>query len=469
MALLTDEDYLRRCGMKIIIKSYLPQSDVLTMRLLSKWLFTIVRSYPLSIIAKSFERLEEINKMIHLQRITIGTLDYSYNSRKKLGDLSKVTHLLVGKKIPLNLPKSITNLSINATANRIIPVIGKLPPTIRYLSLNFNFNDKPNVCIDFPTNLTQLVLENYNQGIDDLHLGLTHLTLKYGFNQPIDFLLGSSSLGCSSNLPQTLIHLTLGFDFNQPVDHLPSSLVYLKLGNRFNQPINYLPLGLLHLKLDTCFNHPIDHLPPNLLNLKLGYWFNQSLDHLPPNLRSLDLKDCSNFNNALSNLPQSLLHLVLPREFNKKVDNLPPNLRSLTFGRCFNQEVFYLPSTLITIRFGPYFNQPVDHLPPGLLHLYFDFSFNQRVDHLPPNLRTLQLGYKFDQPIDFLPFNLKDLTVCGDFEHRADFLPQSLICLTFLERKTHLFTIHKSLTHFSTSNDPYPLIRWTSDANWLRL
>ena len=98
--------------------------------------------------------------------------------------------------------------------------------------------------------------EGFNQPVDKLPAGLTHLELDSGsnFNQPVD------------KLPARLIELGLGGDnigrFNQPVDKLPAGLKHLTLGTNFDQPVDKLPAGLTYLELhNDSFNQPVDKLP----------------------------------------------------------------------------------------------------------------------------------------------------------------------------------------------------------------
>ena len=272
-SLLTDEEFNKKYALKIVIKTHLCQSDVLTIRLLNSMFLSVVKTVPLDIIAKSTKHLKEINQMIHLNRITIGILYYTFTPEEP-SDISNVTHLHVNEIIPENLPLAITQLTL--TLNDSTPDFSEFPSAIKYLSLVLKPNGNSNGII-LPLHLTHLSLENFNQVLNKQNLGpyLTHLTLGEGFNQPLD------------SLPKTLTHLIFSSQstFNQPIDHLPSTLIHLELGMAFNKPI--------------------DHLPSTLSYLKLGKNFNQNINHLPL-LIHLDMEDCEFFNKkSIIYLPHS--------------------------------------------------------------------------------------------------------------------------------------------------------------------
>ena len=500
MTPLSDEEYNLRCGMKIIIKSYLPQSDVLTMRLLSNWTFSIVKTYPLKIYAKSSSNLKEINSAIRLSRFSIGKLFYTYSSKVTSDDISNVTHLKACDNVPIDSLGSVVDLSLKIS--NIAPDLEDLSPTIRHLTLKLplNWNANQTEGLILPPNLTRLSLENFNQGVDDLGLELTHLVLGSKFNQPIDFLpislthliLGKDFDQGVDHLPPNLLRLEFSnyssSRFNQPVDNLPSKLTHLNLGWAFNQTIDFLPSSLLYLEVGMHFNRPIDLLPPNLSRLKLGHQFDQEVDLLPESLQTLDLGHCYLFNREINNLPSSLLILnlggnfdqsvdelpnslaclTLSHVFNREIDNLPPNLIDLTLGPSFNSLIDNLPNGLLYLTLGSYFNRNIDHLPDSLVSLLFGYHFDQSIDNLPLNLNYLQLGNCFNRTIDFLPQNLKRLDMISHYlTKRVDFLPK-ITHLTIMPGKENLFTIPKSVTHFYRMKKGRQQLIWTRNPSGVR-
>ena len=77
--------------------------------------------------------------------------------------------------------------------------------------------------------------KGFNQQVDQLPTGITHLTLGAGFNQSVD------------QLHAGVTHLTFGYEFNQPVDQLRAGITHLTFGYLFNQPVDQLPAGITQL------------------------------------------------------------------------------------------------------------------------------------------------------------------------------------------------------------------------------
>jgi hypothetical protein len=130
--------------------------------------------------------------------------------------------------------------------------------------------------------------DSFNQSIDFLPDGVTHLQLGRRFNKPI------------MNLPRTLTHLIIASndiaycDFNQSLDYLPEGLEYLKirLNKVFNMPINNLPVGLKHLDFRCMmFYHPINNLPDGLESLGILCFDYYNTYHLPTNLKKVLITD----------------------------------------------------------------------------------------------------------------------------------------------------------------------------------
>lgn len=115
----------------------------------------------------------------------------------------------------------------------------------------------------------------FNQDIDDLPHGITHLSLSECYNLPVD------------NLPVSLLYLKFGFRFNQLVRLLPCNLDHLIFGYEFDQEVNNLPINLTKLIFGHKFNQSINNLPSSLTQLTLGYKFNQyeCLGKLSPNIK----------------------------------------------------------------------------------------------------------------------------------------------------------------------------------------
>ncbi len=147
--------------------------------------------------------------------------------------------------------------------------------------------------------------DKFNQPIDYLPDGITHLRFGMKFNQPID------------NLPQTLKYLNISSDecayceFNQPIDNLPNSLEWLCiiLNKKFNHPIDNLPIGLKKLYL-TCkaFKHTINCLPENLEELSIKEFNFEDTHNLPISLKNVFIKCPGLQENELTLIQENLVN-----------------------------------------------------------------------------------------------------------------------------------------------------------------
>lgn len=160
-----------------------------------------------------------------------------------------------------------------------------------YVLINDNEYDysKDIFIIELIKKYKKLILGDlFNQSIDFLPLGITHLQLGRKFNKPIN------------NFPRSLLYLTIASnhisycDFNQSLDYLPESLEYLiiKLNKNLNIPINNLPGGLkyLHFMCKT-FNYPINNLPIGLETLIICKFDFTNTHYLPPFLKKIIITD----------------------------------------------------------------------------------------------------------------------------------------------------------------------------------
>jgi len=128
--------------------------------------------------------------------------------------------------------------------------------------------------------------DSFNQHIDFLPDGITHLQLGRTFNQPI------------MNLPRTLKHLIIASNniafckFNQSLDYLPEGLesLTIRLNKVFITPINNLPIGLKHLILECIvFYHSINNLPEGLETLVIYQFDYVNTQHLPTTLNKVSI------------------------------------------------------------------------------------------------------------------------------------------------------------------------------------
>jgi len=142
--------------------------------------------------------------------------------------------------------------------------------------------------------------DKFNDNVDFLPDGITHLHLGCKFNKPLN------------NLPLSLKYLTIASnkiswcDFSESLDFLPAGLEYLsiKLSNKFNNSIDYLPSSLKYLYLGCkAFKHPINNLPHNLSELTLINFDIENTTHLPNNLKEVHITEelTENEKNILTN------------------------------------------------------------------------------------------------------------------------------------------------------------------------
>ncbi len=160
-----------------------------------------------------------------------------------------------------------------------------------YVLINDNQYDYSNdtLVIELIKKYKKVVLGDlFNQSIDFLPDGVTHLHLGRRFNKPI------------MNLPQTLKHLIIAAneiaycDFNQSLDYLPEGLEFLtiKLNQVFKIPVNNLPASLKHLQfICKVFRHPINNLPDGLESLSISCFDYFNTHHLPANLKKVNITD----------------------------------------------------------------------------------------------------------------------------------------------------------------------------------
>eukprot|EP01112_Ceratiomyxa_fruticulosa_P020507 TRINITY_DN699_c0_g1_i3.p1 TRINITY_DN699_c0_g1~~TRINITY_DN699_c0_g1_i3.p1 ORF type:complete len:462 (-),score=70.84 TRINITY_DN699_c0_g1_i3:216-1601(-) len=148
----------------------------------------------------------------------------------------------------------------------------------------------------------------YKYPLTRLPPNLVSVQLPLVFNQPIDTLFRDSHkleyirfgdrFNCPVDgfLPPSLKKLVLSEDFNQSVNDLPKGLTHLSFetinltNTAFNQPLNNLPSSLTHLTVGTGFNQLLTNLPPKLEYLAIGYAFKylkESSPHLPATLKTL--------------------------------------------------------------------------------------------------------------------------------------------------------------------------------------
>jgi len=239
----------------------------------------------------------------------------------------------------------------------------RLLKTVKKITFGLNFNTP---LMDIPDNITHISFignsfiskSMFNHPIDKncLPKSLTHLTLGFSFNQPVD------------DLPFGITDLSFGNSFNQPVDNLPNSVINLKFGWQFNQPTNFLPSSLKELYYYRSFNQPVDNLPNSITHLKFGLLFNHPINNLPLNLTHLTLGEHYTDNRIVS-------------LFNQPIEGLSRliNLKYLKLGHCFTQNIC----------------SPVDehcYLPDSIEDLYVENGVDMNIINFPASMRRFYVN-----------------------------------------------------------------------------
>lgn len=113
------------------------------------------------------------------------------------------------------------------------------------------------------------------------------------------------------NLPSNKIRcLWLIENFNQSIDNLPLGIEELYLGDKFNQSIDLIPISVKILSLGIEFNQPLYNLPPGLKTLELNsQQFSYSLSNLPASCKTVILYE--SFDRHINDLPDTVETIII--------------------------------------------------------------------------------------------------------------------------------------------------------------
>ena len=277
---------------------------------------------PVEHLPNSIKHLEfkyRFNQLIKYLPHKIVTLTISGGFNKPLPPLPSSLTSLRLKCPKLNhvidsLPPSLAELAIRRSKSPPSQPLNSLPPTIKRLTLEGNFQELDHIplglqCLKVfgatkapkvPYSIPKYEYTGFQDVTDNLPLYVTYL--KFSDNQ--------IKLVKINNLPSSITHLIISGKFNEPIDDLPTSLTHLTLSGSFNQPVDHLPTSMTHLNfLGPSFNQPVDHLPPHITHLQFEVGFDQNIDHLPDSIQNLSLGLC--YSRHMHGLPSSLTHLTL--------------------------------------------------------------------------------------------------------------------------------------------------------------
>jgi len=399
---------------------------------------------------------------------TITYLKY-LNNRMDLRELPAITHIELGHNYNYQLPKlpySVTHIKFGHHFNQFLH---NLPPALTHITFGYSFNKfisdnyfplsliylnlsltNNYKAYEFPSMVKYLILPNFDykyHQMPRLCNFLTSIVFGNSFNQELE----------KNFLPSLLKRVNFNNEFNQPLQNLPQGLTHITFGDKFNQKVlhpkkikmicpkgrsssniifpdegeysvmlyrdrakliipnnepqkSILPESVIYLKFGKMFNQKLI-LPPRLKVVSFGAMFDQIIDDLPETLKrieifaSLDNTEISTnvvinrlpvthliINTMIENLSLSLTHLKFADSFNSRIDNFPSSLTHITFGNNFNEIIENLPQGLIYCRFGDKFNQVL--ILPNLIYLFLGREFNWELI-FPKSLRVLRISKKY--------------------------------------------------------------------------
>lgn len=187
---------------------------------------------------------------------------------------------------------------------------------ILYYNENMKINEE--LILKIKTNkIKKLKFGNhFNQEIDNLPDGITHIYFGEMFNQQIN------------NLPNTITHIYFGDYYNKPLNYLPSTIKFIKFGLHYNLTLENLNFELEHISIPTFYENNIKNLP-NIKKLELGMNFYGKCD-IPKSLEYLYINndyDLGNIN--VKKLKYLYLKIIHVMKFKKIIDNLIQNIKKL--------------------------------------------------------------------------------------------------------------------------------------------
>lgn len=236
-----------------------------------------------------------------------------------------ITHLKIGNYddrpaystfTEIKLPKCITYFNCSAFVQ--IPI--NLPDTITYLSLNGSFRFR--YLLELPKNLTYLELGgSFNQDLINLPETLTTLKLGYEFDKSLKNLPKLKTLYIGEYYHYDRYDYGIGSYFEQSIDDLPDSITCLRIWAQIKAPITKLPKNLKRLTLDLPYNPVIENIPNSVTHLELGGNFNQYIE-FPPFLKHLSIMSLYSHNK----------YSTYECKFNRSLLHLPKSIETLSFG-----------------------------------------------------------------------------------------------------------------------------------------
>jgi hypothetical protein len=424
-----------------------------------------------------------LSEDVIIETITGSKIIVFVDNCESSSDFIKTKYLRFFTGEQLNLEKTsylIWNLKKFGYPFDLDKILSKLPPTIKYIRLNNNFN---NSISELPCGITHIIFgPMYNLHVNNLPFSIEYLYFDESFNQPLDNL--------SSCLKKLLF--TPNSKFNQPLDNLPNLVEYIFLPIGYSNQLDNLPNFLIHIDLYCKYPHCLNNLPNSLKKLTFYEYKNfkskSTFDKFdlsvnPNNIYSVPLLDkhynpvinpdsnIKHIDKVFVKLPVGLTYLDLTysyklnliseyamhdlldtNSFVKKekikqilpLDNLPPNIKVLKFPANYNMiQIDKIPQGVVKLWLSNPFNSSIDKLlncnfgtnkpkpPTKLTHLVFGREFNQGVNYLPDTVTHLFFGEFFNKSVDNLPNSLVFVKFSNSFNKTVDNLPASITSIEF--------------------------------------
>ncbi|KAM9955241.1 hypothetical protein ACTFIW_000741 [Dictyostelium discoideum] len=352
----------------------------------------------------------------------------------------------------IHLFPNLVSINLGDCLNQIIIKPGVLPKQLKYLKLNYYYNE-PIIENQFPMGLQVLEFGNsFDQSIDN-NLPNSINTIKFPMHSFFKKRI------CSNNLPKSLTKLNLSKSYDSSLIDgvLPNSILKLKFSNYTNKSILHTRLEFKIFEKDgnislnnqlSKFINNLSIIPPSVTKLSIFYGYEQVI---PYQIKSMHLEFSRN--NQYNHYYKQLLNnnngdgdgynKIKSLNIISLLENKPLDIYYENNFNCFNG--------LINLNLSNFqywsFKKPIKRFT-SFVNLKclslgeFKSSLNQ--NSLPETLELLELGKNFKQPINkkWLPPSIKYIII-NDINTPISIgdLPNSLISIWITDN-------HYQLKHF---------------------
>uniref|UniRef100_A0A6C0C7F9 F-box and FNIP repeat-containing protein n=1 Tax=viral metagenome TaxID=1070528 RepID=A0A6C0C7F9_9ZZZZ len=317
---------------------------------------------------------EQFNKLIQYiyfdEKISIDKITHlSYFDRFTNITMANITMANFIKKIPKHLIKL-------QLYSYMLCTFGKLPITLRYLTLDYYCNE------DLLRNIPNTI---------------THLNIYIKITKNI-----------KKCLPESITHLHID-DFDTRVDlkkYIPQNVTNLTFGYRDKPNITSacIPKTAKHLKFLGPIYHKID-IPYGVTHLTFGNTLRENID-IPTSVTHLYLHICDNN----LRIPNSVLYLSL---FDKHT-NVPNSVIDLLYVGHFLVDGAWIPSSVKHIEFTQTYRR--QYIPASVTHLTLPtYSKDYSLRKIPLHVEHITYRHcsitNYCDDFDSIPTHIKSLTI----------------------------------------------------------